>query len=75
MLFQGGNSVVDNIASQKVFFKGVKIQKMKDIGVKSNIRDVIWKWKSAGLIELLENGVISKINQTSPKASKKKNGK
>ena len=51
-------------------------QKMKDLGVKSNIRDIVWKWKSAGLIDLLDNGVISKKTQkTSPKASKKKDGK
>ena len=47
-------------------------QMMAENKIKSNIRDVIWKWKTAGLIDLEDEGIFKKQNQKSTKKNQKK---
>jgi hypothetical protein len=43
-----------------VFTREVLKQKMSDQKIKSNFRDVAWRWKTAGLVEMLPDGRYKK---------------
>ena len=43
-----------------VFTRDILKQKMSDQKVKSHFRDVVWKWKSAGLLEVVADGQYKK---------------
>ncbi len=50
-------------------------QKMNDLKVLSNIRQVVWRWNDSGLIKILPDGKISKCNKGSEESSGKKKRK
>ena len=50
-------------------------QKMTELEIRSQSRDVIWRWSSSGLIEVLENGRLKKVTDNGkaiPKRPKSK---
>ena len=40
-------------------------QKMQELKVLSKLRDVLWRWREAGLVKTLDDGDIQKTSQTS----------
>ena len=50
-------------------------QRMNDLKVLSNIRQVVWRWNDSGLIKILPDGKISKCNKESEESSGKKKRK
>ena len=49
-----------------VFSRDQLKQMMTENKVKSNLRDVVWKWKSAGLIEVQDDGTFRKLSRKTP---------
>ena len=50
-------------------------QKMNDLKILSHNRDVVWRWNKSGLIEMLPDGKIKKVNMDIKASSQKKNRK
>ena len=59
-----------------VFSRAQLSQKMADQHVLSKLQDVVWKWKTAGLIEVMPDKMLRKLaSKTAKAAPKKKKGK
>ena len=48
-------------------------QKMSDLQLKSKFRDVVWRWKTAGLVEVLEGGRYKKTGKEPEQKTDKNN--
>lgn len=47
-------------------------QKMTELNIRSRLRDVVWRWSSSGLIEVMPDGLLKKIAASTDGGTPKK---